>query len=98
MTLKLFQKLASKTKLGTMMAALVLALALPVSAYAAPVDFSGTSLNIDPMDVIATGFNFMTQFNTYTTIVLGIMFAPVAIGFILWLWAKLPKMGKKKAD
>ena len=56
------------------------------------VDFSSTGgLGLSVTDVIETGFSFMGLFDTYTMLVLGIIFAPVAIGFIIWLWRKLPR-------
>lgn len=75
------------------MAAIAVA-AVPVGA--APVDFSTTTgIAITPTDVIGTGFSFMGMFDQYTMIVLGIIFAPVAIGFVIWIWNKLPKLGKR---
>lgn len=75
--------------------------ALPVSASAAaaptgPIDFSTTTgINVSTTDVVSTGFSFANMFGPYTMLVLGIMFAPVGLGFIIWLWGKLPKLGKK---
>lgn len=88
-------KLKSKA-VGMVSLAIAAVMALPVAAGAAPVDFSTTTgLQIEPTDVIGTGFSFMGMFDAYTMIVLGIIFAPVAIGFVLWIWGKLPRLGKK---
>lgn len=71
--------------------------ALAPAAGAAPIEFTGQSLNVDVADVVSTGFNFANLFNEYTLLVLGIMLAPVLIGFIIWLWGRLPKKGKASA-
>lgn len=90
-------KLKSKA-VGMVSMAIAAVMALPVAAGAAPVDFSTTTgINVTPTDVIGTGFSFMGMFDEYTMIVLGIIFAPVAIGFIVWIWRKLPKLGSGKA-
>lgn len=69
--------------------------ALPVSVGAAPIDFATTTgIDITTTDVVSTGFSFANMFGPYTMLVLGIMFAPVGIGFIIWLWNKLPRLGK----
>lgn len=72
--------------------------AIPGTVGAAPIDFTNTgTLNVPVTDVVKTGFSFMGLFDEYTMLVLGVIFAPVAIGFVLWLWKKLPKMGSGKA-
>lgn len=103
----MFEKIKGKfaSAKAKMMAAAtaVMALALPVSAQASTppstaIDFSGTAgLDVGVTDVVSTGFSFMNMFGQYTTLVLGVLFAPVAIGFVIWIWKKLPKMGGGKA-
>lgn len=59
------------------------------------VDFSSTGgLGIDVADVVSTGFSFAKLFNSYTTLIVAIIMAPVLIGFIVWLFKKMPKMGR----
>jgi len=94
--MKILQRIKQKRAALALMALAAMA-ALPVSASAAPIDFSTTTgVNVSPTDVIETGFSFMGLFDTYTMLVLAIIFAPVAIGFIIWLWRKLPKLGGGK--
>lgn len=101
--MKLFKSLKSKIAgvAGATSAVAVSAFAGGASASTPPsqaVDFSSMSgLTVDPLDVVSTGFSFMRMFDNYTVIVLGLIFAPVAVGFVLWLWSKLPRMGKRSA-
>jgi len=82
----------------SMLAVSAIAMAAMPTVGAAGIDFSTNTATLpDVKDVVSTGFSFMGMFDTYTMLVLGIIFAPVAIGFILWLWRKLPKMGSSKA-
>lgn len=70
---------------------------VPAAAYAAPVDFSAAGgLGVSPADVVATGFNFASLFNDYTTLVLGILFAPVMVGFVIWVVRKIPRLGSRR--
>ncbi|MFD0717684.1 hypothetical protein [Paenibacillus sp. GCM10027626] len=87
-----------KKKKVTAVAGASLALAaLPSAVGAAPISFGDSSIGITTTDAIATGFNFMGLFDSWTMLVVGIIFAPVAIGFIIWLMGKLPRMGKKSS-
>lgn len=95
------RKFSKKVATMTVMA-MAMMVAVASSAFASPpdnsIDFSTTTgLDINVVDVVKTGFSFMNMFNTYTMLVLGIIFAPVAIGFIIWIWGKLPRLGKKSA-
>lgn len=94
----LFKKLLKKP-IALLSAALMVAMsAMATSASAAPIDFTTAgTLTVDPVDVVKTGFSFVGLFDQYTLLVLGVIFAPVAIGFIIWLWRKLPKFGGGKA-
>lgn len=85
-----------KNKIGAfMMAMAIMALAaLPTAVGAAPLSFTGQDIGIEVTDVVSTGFSFMTMFGPYTMLILGVIFAPVAIGFVIWLMRKLPKFGK----
>lgn len=63
----------------------------------------GNHVTFDPdlafgnvMDAIATGFSFLAKYRMYILIVLGIIFAPLAIGFLQWLFGKLRKAPQKK--
>lgn len=79
-------------------AGVVAAATVPAAAYAAPIDFTGAGgLGVTPQDVIATGFNFMNLFNNFTMLVLGILFAPVAIGFVIWIVRKIPRLGSGRS-
>lgn len=92
----LVSKVVGKSKAGLMaIAGMVAALVVPASAMAAPIDFSTTDgIGVGVEDVIGTGFSFMGMFDTWTMLVLAIIFAPVAIGFLIWLFRKLPRLGK----
>mgnify|MGYP001293290461 CR=1 FL=1 len=79
---------------GILTAAIAVFAAVPSVVGAAPMDFSTQEVGIDVNDVVGTGFSFMNMFGQYTMLVLGVIFAPVAIGFIIWLWKKLPKFSK----
>lgn len=93
--MNLVQKVKSKKVGALSLMALGAIAALPVSASAAPIDFATTTgIDVTPADVVSTGFSFANMFGPYTTLVLGIIFAPVGIGFIIWLWNKLPRLGK----
>lgn len=63
--------------------------ALAPAAGAAPIDFTNQTLDVSVTDVVATGFNFANMFNDYTLIVLGVIFAPILIGFVIWLFGKI---------
>lgn len=58
-----------------------------------PITFSG-GLNLSPADAVSTGFNFMNNFGGWTMLVAGLIIAPVAIGFVLWILKKIPKFTK----
>lgn len=76
-------------------AMIALVAALPTGAGAAPIDFSSTGgVDISTTDIVETGFSFTSMFGEHTMLILGVMFAATAIGFIIWLWRKLPKFGK----
>lgn len=91
-------KLAAVTTLTMALAVSAFAGAAAASPPSQAVDFSNMSgLTVDPLDVVSTGFSFMRMFDNYTVIVLGLIFAPVAVGFVLWIWGKLPKMGSKRS-
>lgn len=77
-----------------MTAAIALIAALPTAVGAAPIDFSTTTgLTVSTTDVVATGWSFANMFGSWTMLVLGIIVAPVVIGFVIWLMRKLPKFG-----
>lgn len=109
--MRIFEKVKAKftelkTKVSNKVALVVATVSaavavVPVSASAATgggIDFSTTTgIQVAPTDVVSTGFSFANMFGPYTTLVLGVIFAPVAIGFIIWLWRKLPKFGGGKA-
>lgn len=81
--------------LAMMALAVVMSFAVPGAALAAPIDFSTTDgVNVTVTDVVGTGFSFMNMFDQWTLLILGIIFAPVAIGFLIWLFRKLPRYGK----
>lgn len=100
--MKLLKKLFSKTGALALMALTALA-ALPVAVGAAPVtsapiDFStSTGIAVSPTDVVTTGFSFANMFGPFTMLILGAIFAPVGIGFVIWLMRKLPKFGGSKS-
>jgi hypothetical protein len=92
------QRKSKKVKgvLAASMAAAALT-AIPTSVGAAPIDFSTQKIGVDVPDVVGTGFSFMGMFDTYTLLVLGAIFAPVAIGFVIWIMRKMPKFGGGKS-
>lgn len=95
--MNLLKKLFSKTGALALMALTALA-ALPVSVGAAPIDFGTTTgIGVKATDVVTTGFSFANMFGEYTTLILGAIFAPVALGFVIWLMRKLPKFGGSKS-
>ena len=65
--------------------------ALAPAAGAAPIEFTGQSLNVDVGDVIGTGFNIANMFGPYTMLILAFIIAPVLIGFLIWLFSKIKK-------
>lgn len=85
-----------KGKIGAIMMALsVMAMAaIPTGVGAAPLTFTGQTVGVEVTDVVTSGFSFMNMFGDYTMLVLAVIFAPVAIGFLIWLFRKLPKMGR----
>lgn len=86
-------------KLAAVLAAsMVAVVGLASSASAAPIDFSTSSgIDVAPTDVIETGFSFAAMFDTWTMLILGLIFAPVGIGFLIWLFRKLPRLGGGKS-
>jgi hypothetical protein len=88
-------KLQSKKKLAYFaFAALMAIAALPTAAGAAPIDFTGTTTGVSVTDVTSTGISFMNIFGEYTMLILGVIFSPVIIGFLIWLMKKMPKFSK----
>jgi hypothetical protein len=88
-------KLQSKKKLAYFAFVALMALAaLPTTAGAAPIDFTGTTVGVSVTDVTSTGVSFMNIFGDYTMLILGVIFAPVIIGFVIWLMKKMPKFSK----
>lgn len=63
--------------------------ALAPAAGAAPIEFTGQSLDVDVGDVIGTGFNIANMFGPYTTLILAFIIAPVLVGFLIWLFKKI---------
>jgi hypothetical protein len=97
-TLKTFFKKWNAKITALALVALTALAALPVAVGAAPIDFSTTTgVDIAPTDIISTGFSFAKMFDAQTTLVLGLIFAPVGIGFLIWLIRKLPKFGGSKS-
>lgn len=97
---KLLQKMKGKAKAGVFaLTAMLTALVAPTAAMADPIDFSGMDgVTVTPTDVIGTGFSFASMFDQFTLLILGIIFAPVAIGFIIWLLRKLPRFGGGRSN
>lgn len=92
----MFKKLLKKGKaqVYALMAAVTAMVAVPGAAMAAPIDFSTTpGLGVSVTDVVGTGMSFANMFNDYTMLILAVIMAPVAVGFLIWLWRKLPRFG-----
>lgn len=90
-------KLLKNWKKKLAAAGVVAAATVPAAAYAAPIDFTGAgSLGVTPADVIGTGFNFIALFDSYYALVLGLIFAPVLVGFVIWILRKIPRLGSRR--
>lgn len=94
---KLVNKMKTKAFLATGAGTAVVASALPGVSSANAITFGTNTLDVSASDVVSTGFNFANMFGEYTTLILGVMIAPVVVGFIVWLWRKLPKFGGGRA-
>lgn len=58
--------------------------------------FDPNGLSVSVMDAIGTGFSFLAKYSLYVLIVLGIIFAPLIIGMLQWLFNKIRKTPEKK--
>lgn len=61
-------------------------------------EFDGSQLDLSPLDMIKTGFSFAGMFDEFTLLILGIIFAPVAIGFIVWLIRNKRELSQEEID
>lgn len=92
---KLVEKIKQKKIVGLMSVAMLALATLPTAAGAAPIEFTGQTVGVSVGDAVATGFNFMGMFDEWTLLVAGLILAPVAIGFLLWILNKAPKQKTK---
>jgi hypothetical protein len=89
-------KTSKRGKFAYLMAMAIAAVAaLPTAAGAAPIEFTGQTVGVSVGDAVTTGFNFMGMFNEWTLLVAGLILAPVAIAFLLWIVSKAPKQKSK---
>lgn len=57
--------------------AIVLTLAMAGSAFAAPVEFTGSTLPFNVPDMLTTALNFLMLYGEWILLALGVLFAPV---------------------
>lgn len=93
-----------KKRMGLLLGAMVaiMALAIPMSASAAPspepIDFSSTTgFGVTVPEIIDSAWSFIAEFDTFTMLVLAIMLVSTLVGFIIWLVSKLPKFRKSSS-
>lgn len=94
--IKLFKRGIKKArkKVAVGLAAMVALVASATSAMASPppgLDFGSGDFDFSLADVVATAWNFLGIFPVWVQLVLGIILASTLIGFILWIFSKLPK-------
>lgn len=95
------KKLFSKIKgFGTLTAAFAFAIVLMLGSstptYAAPVDFTGSTLPFTVPDMLSTAVNFLTLYGEWVLLALGVIFSPVLYGLAMRLVSAAKKQSATK--
>lgn len=77
-------------------AAASVAAAAPVGAE--PLTFDGIELNVTPADALVTAKNFVDAVGgPWVALVIGVSFALLVFGFVMYVIGQMPRFSKKKA-